>query len=99
MSLSGFAWSRQGRHCASRPRAIKPARARTARRVGSARAAKVVLRRSGDIPVPVFVFNELVKYTTTQNLSRSQAKGSPPITCHRAACPEVLRSEADQPLR
>src|SRR5713101_4182230 len=108
MSLSGFAWSRHGRHCASRPRAIKPARARTfrcletagrlmskgsasswtevspeasrariARRVGSARAAKVALRRSGDIRVPVFVFNELVKYTTTQNLSRSQMKVSP----------------------
>src|SRR5712664_3288326 len=80
MSLSGLAWSRQGRHCASRPRSIRPARsstfrcfetagrliskgsasfrtevspearrARIARRVGSARAAKVALRRSGDM--------------------------------------------------
>src|SRR5882757_6807208 len=79
MSLSGLAWRRQGRHCASRPRSIKPARsstfrcfetagrlmskgsasfrtevspearrARIARRVGSARAAKVALRRSDD---------------------------------------------------
>ena len=79
---SGAASSRQGRHCASRPRAIRPARsstlrclemagrlisngsassvtdvspsasrARMARRVGSASAAKVVLRRSVDIAV------------------------------------------------
>ena len=77
MSLSGAASRRQGRHCASRPRAMRPARSKTlrclemagrliskgsassvtevspsarrariARRVGSARAAKVVLRWS-----------------------------------------------------
>src|SRR5713226_1469286 len=111
MSLSGVAWSRQGRHCASRPRSIKPARARTfrcletagrlmskgsasswtevspdasrariARRVGSARAAKMVLRRSGDTRVPVSVFNELVKYTTKETLSRSQTRSSAAVS-------------------
>ena len=80
--------SRQGRHCASRPRAIRPARsstfrcletagrlmsngsassvtdvspsasrARIARRVGSARAAKVALRRSGVIRYKPYKLN------------------------------------------
>src|SRR5882762_1383015 len=105
MSLSGLAWSRQGRHCASRPRSMRPERsstfrcfetagrliskgsaslrtevspearrARIARLVGSARAAKVALRRSGDM----FLAGPYLTYrlnTSLRLVKRGQAAG------------------------
>src|SRR5713101_4468093 len=127
MSLSGFAWSRQGRHCASWPRSIRPARsstlrcldtagrlmskgsasfrtedspearrARIARRVGSARAAKVLLRRSGDM----FLITPFMYLTYRLNINRRLVKRALRPGCAYRNCERVMRSkdetDADQ---
>src|SRR5690349_9244050 len=125
MPFSGPACSRHGRHCASRPRSIRPAvsstfrcfetagrlmsngaassltevspearRARMARRVGSASAAKVALRRSG---VMVYLTDKLNR--TGRLVKDPPDLGVPQDAAHPAArirdVAGVARNEVD----